>query len=375
MRSMTRTTSAQLASLLVLATACGGSSKNNPGTPTTPLKDAAAAQSFYIGAAIAPQPLGISGTAVPSYVQTTQQQFNIVTFENQLKWASVHPSAGTSSSAYSFSVPDQMLAFAQQNGMVVRGHTLLWWSYNPSWMGSYSADSSGWQTLLQNHITTVMTHYKGKIRDWDVVNEPFDSDGSLRGSKGQGTVTGNQATVVDWYNKAGSDYITKAFQWAREADPSARLFLNEYGIELPGAKADGFYNYVKDMKANGVPIDGVGFQFHFGGVNWDGSLAAEPNYAAIESNIQRFIALGLEVQVTEADYRLSSSASTFLLTQQANFFSQLVAILLRNGQNTFVVWGVDDSHSWMGASAQALLFDANDQPKPAVEAILSALGQ
>jgi endo-1,4-beta-xylanase len=355
---------AQLATLLVIATACGGSSKSNTESPTTPLKDAAAPKSSFIGAAIAPDPLGI-----PAYAQTVQQQFNIVTFENQLKWASVHPSAGTSSGAYSFSVPDQMLAFAQQNGMVVRGHNLLWWSYNPSWMATYGSSSSDWQALLQSHITTVVTHYKGKIRDWDVINEPFDSDGTLRGSKGAGTVTGNQATVIDWYNKFGSDYISRAFEWAHAADPEAHLFLNEYGVELPGAKADGLYNLVRDLKASGVPIDGVGFQFHFG------SASSEPSYTAIESNIQRFIALGLEVQVTEADYRLSSGGSTSLLTQQANFFSQLVAILLRNGQHTFVAWGVDDGHSWMGSSAQALLFDSSYQPKPAVTSILTALGQ
>jgi len=363
---------AQLATLLVLATACGGGSKSNLDLPTTPIKDAAAPKSFFIGAAIAPDLLGNS-----SYAQTVQQQVNIVTFENQLKWASVHPSAGTSSGAYSFSVPDQMLAFAQQNGMVVRGHNLLWWSYNPSWMATYGSNSGDWQTLLQSHITTVMTHYAGKIRDWDVINEPFDSDGTLRGSKGPGTVTGDsrQATFVDWYNKLGSDYITKAFEWAHAADPDARLFLNEYGVELPGAKADGLFNLVKDLKASGVPIDGVGFQFHFSGVNGDGSTNPEPNYAAIESNLQRFIALGLEVQVTEADYRLSSNASASLFTQQANFFSQLVAILLRNGQNTFVVWGVDDAHSWLGSSAQALLFDSSYQPKPAVTSILAVLGQ
>ncbi|HEY9063096.1 MAG TPA: endo-1,4-beta-xylanase, partial [Pseudobacteroides sp.] len=215
-------------------------------------------------------------------------------------------------------------------------------------------------SAMNNHITKTMDHFKGKIAEWDVVNEACDDSGN-----------GLRRSV--WTNKIGNDFIDIAFQTARKADPNALLFYNDYNIEDMGAKSNTAYNMIKSMKERGIPIDGVGFQCHF--IN--GMSASQLN--AIEQNIKRYAALGLQVSITELDIRMNDSENqtTGFQTQASNYKS-LMEIALRNPNvKTFVVWGFTDKFSWIPGTfpgtGRGLIYDSNLNPKPAYTALKEAL--
>ena len=172
-----------------------------------------------------------------------------------MKMMFLQPEAGR----YDFTVADKVVAWARDHGKKVRGHALIWGFQNPSWLSHghgpllpYSRDEL--LGIMRGHITTVMQHYAnefpGVVREWDVVNEAFDVDGRF-------------ARNV-WAEGIGPDYVEKAFQYAREADPKARLFYNETGTEIPGTRRDATVAMVAGFRERGVPIDGVGIQTHVG---------------------------------------------------------------------------------------------------------------
>ncbi len=188
------------------------------------------------------------------YDATLRTEFNIVTPENEMKWNAIHPEP----TVYNFGPADIIVTFAQQNGMTVRGHNLAWYSQNPAWLTQMCNDPSVTRdqaiAILRDHIYTVVGHYKGKVAEWDVVNEALNDDGTLRAGCGEGQ--------TPWAKMIGSDYLDLAFQFAREADPAAKLFYNDYGGEGLGTKSDAIYNLVAGMKQRGVPVQGVGLQMH-----------------------------------------------------------------------------------------------------------------
>lgn len=312
----------------------------------TPLRDLASAKGKVIGTAVTGSKL--TGT----YGDTAGAQFNSLTPGNAMKWESVEPSRGT----YNWAEADQIVAFAQAHNQQVRGHTLVWHSQNPGWLANGSWTPAQLSTLLQDHISTEVTRYKGKLAAWDVVNEPFNEDGTYRSTL--------------WYNGLGADYIAQALTWARAADPSAKLYINDYNVEGVNAKSTALYNLVKSLKERGIPIDGVGLQVHL-------ILGQVP--ATFQQNIQRFADLGVDVAITELDIRMQLPSTDAKLTQQAADYKAVLDACVAVTRCTGVtVWGFTDSDSWIpdvftGYGA-ATPYDENYVPKPAYYAIATALG-
>lgn len=195
-----------------------------------------------------------------------------------MKWGAVEPQRGT----YDWAAADRLVGFAKKNGQLVRGHTLVWHNQLPAWLDEDDVTPAELRKILHRHITDQVTHFKGRIWQWDVVNEAFDDDGTLRDSI--------------WLRKLGPGYIADAFRWAHEADPKARLFINDHNIEGVNAKSTALYELVGTLRKQHVPVHGVGIQGH---------LAVQ--YSAphdIADNMLRFDRLGLGTAITEADVRI-----------------------------------------------------------------------
>ncbi|SBT91732.1 endo-1,4-beta-xylanase (glycosyl hydrolase family 10) [Streptomyces sp. DI166] len=294
---------------------------------------AAAAQSGrYFGVAIASGRLGDS-----TYTSIANREFNSVTAENEMKIDATEPQRGQ----FNFSSADRVFNWAVQNGKQVRGHTLAWHSQQPGWMQSLSG--SALRQAMIDHINGVMAHYKGRIAQWDVVNEAFEdgNSGARRDSNLQRT---------------GNDWIEVAFRTARAADPSAKLCYNDYNVEnWNWAKTQAMYNMVRDFKQRGVPIDCVGFQSHFN--------SGSPYNSNFRTTLQNFAALGVDVAVTELDIQ-GAPASTY-----ANVVNDCLAVSRCLG---ITVWGVRDSDSWRSEQTP-LLFNNDGSKKAAYTAVLNAL--
>lgn len=311
------------------------------------LRALADARGLTLGAAVMPGQL-----ADRAFANTLVRNVNYLTPENSMKWAVIHPSPNQ----YSFDDADKIVAFARRHDMAVRGHTLAWHYQNPGWLQGSEALAKDPEGLLRDHITTVVGHFRGKIRDWDVVNEPLDENGGLRQNV--------------WLVAIGPDYIEKAFRWAHAADPKAKLFLNEYGNEALGPKSNAFYKLVKDLLAKDVPLHGVGLQFHL-----DGKY--NPDFGGILENLARLRALGIEVQITELDVRLRGAPTAEALAQQAQIYGELVRVALAYKLSAVVTWGLTDRFSWVpgffNGYGSALLFDEEYRPKPAALAVREVL--
>ncbi|MEU2436667.1 endo-1,4-beta-xylanase [Streptomyces rubradiris] len=294
---------------------------------------AAAAQSGrYFGTAIASGRLGDS-----TYTSIANREFNMVTAENEMKIDATEPQRGQ----FNFTSGDRVYNWAVQNGKKVRGHTLAWHSQQPGWMQSLSGSTL--RQAMIDHINGVMAHYKGKIAQWDVVNEAFSDDGS--GGRRDSNL-----------QRTGNDWIEVAFRTARAADPAAKLCYNDYNIEnWTWAKTQGVYNMVRDFKQRGVPIDCVGFQSHFN--------SGSPYNSNFRTTLQSFAALGVDVAITELDIQGASSSTYAAVTNDCLAVSRCLGI---------TVWGVRDSDSWR-ASDTPLLFNNDGSKKPAYTAVLNAL--
>jgi endo-1,4-beta-xylanase len=293
---------------------------------------------IYIGGAIAANLLSES-----AYKTLVSQQYNCLTPENEMKWDSTERSKGQ----FSYSGGDTLVAFAEQNGMKVRGHTLVWHAQLPGFVSGLS--KTDLETEMKNHITNEVTHYKGKIYAWDVVNEIFNEDGSLRDSI--------------WHKNFGTSFVAEAFKTAHAADPNAKLYINDYRIEGKNKKSDGVYALVKELQSQGVPIHGVGFQAHF-------AVGELPHDLA--SNLERFSALGLDVAITELDIAMQLPSTAQKLAQQATDYATVFKACRSVSRCVGVtIWGITDKHSWL--TGDALPWDANYAAKPAVAAIEAAL--
>ncbi|WP_406346687.1 endo-1,4-beta-xylanase [Streptomyces sp. NBC_00648] len=315
------------------------------GAADTSLRSLAEAKGIYFGTAITQGDLNNSAlTAVAG------SQFGMLTPGNEMKWDTTEPSRGS----FNFAPADRLVSFAQANSMKLRGHTLVWHSQLPSWVSSLPTAQV--KAAMESHITNEVTHYKGKLYAWDVVNEPFNEDGSFR--------------TDAFYNAMGSGFVADALRTARAADPDAKLYLNDYNIEGQNAKSDAMYNLVKTLKSQGVPLDGVGFQAHF-------ILGQVPS--TFKANLQRFTALGVNVAITELDDRIQLPATTASLAQQANDYAGVVNTCLAvTGCVGITQWGVGDADSWIPGTfpgyGAATLYDADYRPKPAYAASATALG-
>ncbi|MDQ3849592.1 MAG: endo-1,4-beta-xylanase [Actinomycetota bacterium] len=285
-----------------------------------------------------------------AYRQIVAREFSSVTPENEMKWALVQPEQGS----FDFSAADEIVDAALRAGQVVRGHTLVWHSQLPGWVGGLGPERL--RFAMRDHIRRVVEHFGDRVTTWDVVNEPLGDDGRLRPSV--------------FEKRLGPGYIADAFRSARTSAPGARLYVNDYGIEGINRKSDRLYELVRELRAQGVPIDGVGFQMHV-------NLRGVPD--SFRANLRRFAALGLELAVTEADVALRAPAGAPALRAQARVFADAVrGCVAVPACRSFTFWGFTDSRSWISETRRgfgsATPLDGELRPKPAYAAVQRALG-
>jgi endo-1,4-beta-xylanase len=337
---------------------------NTPNTPPidgefSTLRQAADASGHLIGIAIQANRMNNG-----SYSSTALQEFNYVTPENEMKWNSLQPNPGQ----FNFGPADRIVAFAEQNGMKVKGHTLVWHSQLPNWVAALTTPDEVRAAML-NHIDTVVSHFKGRIYAWDVVNEAWQNGNALRTSV--------------FMQQLGAGFIDEAFIAAKAADPDAKLYYNDFGAEGTGGKANAIYNMVQGMLQRGVPIDGVGLQMHTGSAN------ANPTISAFQTNMQRIRELGLEVVVSELDVQTCTDTSPMdvrMDVQRSRYYDIVSACVDEVGCSAVTIWGVIDGLSWLNNNQQSqncrnttgqlplpLLFDDAYQRKPAYGGVMDAL--
>ncbi|MDQ0675059.1 MULTISPECIES: endo-1,4-beta-xylanase [Micrococcaceae] len=262
------------------------------------------------------------------YREVLAAEFSSVSPENQAKWEFIHPQRDQ----YRFAEMDAIVEFAQQHGQVVRGHTLFWHSQNPAWLENGGFNKEELRSILKDHITTVVGRYAGKIQQWDVANEIFNGDGTLR------------TTDNIWIRELGPEIIADAFRWAHEADPNAKLFFNDYGVESVNAKSNAYLALIPKLQAEGVQVDGFAVQGH---------LSTRYGFPGdLQANLQRFDDLGLETSITEIDVRMDVPAGTkptaAQLEKQATYYQRaLEACLNVEDCKSFTIWGFNDKYSWV----------------------------
>lgn len=285
--------------------------------------------------------------------------FNSITAENDMKFVSVHPEE----QLYTFEAADKLLQFAQQNGMKMRGHTLVWHNQTTDWVFEGENGQPASRELLlarmKSHIDTIVGRYKGSIYAWDVVNEVIEdkSELYLRDSR--------------WLQIIGEDFIEKAFQYAHEADPNALLFYNDYN-ECNPVKRDKIVKLIQSLKAKGIPIHGMGLQAHW---NLSG-----PSIAEIREAIEKYAALDIQLQVTELDisvfdfedHRTDLTApTTQMLELQAERYDQIFSLFREYSDviTSVTFWGAGEDYTWLdgfpvrGRKNWPFVFDEKHQPK------------
>lgn len=312
------------------------------------LRDFAAHHDFFIGTAVHTAAFANNET---NYREALKRECNVLVAENMMKFAELCPAPNT----YDWTSTDALVAFAEANGMKLRGHTLVWHQQLPHWVTSGTWTALQAQALLEQHIKVVVGRYGGRIWAWDVVNEAIADEGGYR-------------TDSFWYQHIGPEYIAMAFRWAHEADPSAILYYNDYEAEGLGPKSDAVYQLVRDLKQADVPIHGVGWQMHLA-EGWHVT-------AAHHQNAQRLRELGVELSMTEMDVRLRTPASAAQLASQAGSYREAMEFALDTCA-ALLTWGFTDKYSWISSFrpgyGAALPFDADYQPKPAYHAMKHAL--
>jgi endo-1,4-beta-xylanase len=348
----------------LIVPASASSTVNSPSVPVTDqsLRELGLRHGLYIGTAV--DMAALNDAADPQYRALVAEQFSTVTAENVMKWESLEPTRGT----YNWGPADDLVAFARANNQRVRGHVLVWHNQLPGWLTAGVADGSigteELRGLLQKHITDVVSHFKGKIWQWDVVNEaasdPWDLPPEIH-FKGF------------WAEHLGSDYIADAFRWAHAADPRALLFYNDFNIageDGTNAKSDAVYAWAKRMLDQGVPIHGIGDQGH---------LDTQYGFSGtrMTADLERFASLRLKVALTEADVRTFVDNATeqvptdplALFAQPYEFHQMLNACLAVRNCLSFTVWGLGDAYSWVPGfftgEGYATLYDVHLNPKEA----------
>jgi len=281
------------------------------------------------------------------------RHFNYLTAEYEMKWGAIEATRGQND----FGAGDAIVAYGQAMGMQIKGHALIWHNSVPGWVPSLSAVDL--RVAFENHIRSVAEHFRGRVRAWDVVNEAIADNGA-----------GLRDTV--FRQKLGDQYIADAFRLARQADPQALLFYNDYGGEGLNQKSDRIYDLVRSLQAQAVPIDGVGLQMHV-------TAANRPSDGSIAANMSRLANLGLLVNISEMDVRIRDLPGTVpaRLDAQKAVYHSIVGLCVSEPRCDGVTfWGFTDAHSWIDAQFGAddpLLFDDQYAAKPAYYGVLDAL--
>ncbi|KAK0636432.1 glycoside hydrolase family 10 protein [Bombardia bombarda] len=283
-------------------------------------------------------------------IATNKNEFGLYVPENSQKWGPIEPTQGQ----FRFANPDSVEAQAQNNDQIFRCHALAWHSQLPSFIANGTWTRPLLIAALQSHITIVMTHYKSRCYSWDVVNEALNDNGTLRDSV--------------FLRVLGTDYLPLSFAAAAAADPSAKLYYNDFNLETIPAKADGAVRLVKLIQAAGVRIDGIGFQAHL-------TVGGTPSQAKLAATLNRFVALGLEVTLSELDIAHNKlPASARAVEQQAKDYVTAVGACLSVPKCVGItVWQFTDKYSWIPSTfpgkGDACLFTANFTKKPAYTAV------
>lgn len=293
------------------------------------------------------------------------RQFNMVVAENEMKFDATEPSRNS----FSYSGGDRIVNFALDNGAQVRGHALAWHKQMPEWLSSDGGVKNNNNftreellEILNNHITNVVGHYKGKIREWDVVNECLSDDQSIIRTD----PAGYSLRQSIWYTGIGEDYIDSAFVYAHRADPDALLILNEYGGEFKGvAKTEALYNLAKRLKDSGIPIHGVGLQCHLD--------VGDVNGAKILATFDKYQQIGLTCRITELDLGIDANTDEALDRQARDYYALTLAMASHPNCAGLTIWGYSDDYSWR--SGYPLLWDSNHAIKPAYYGVHKALRQ
>lgn len=263
------------------------------------------------------------------YASIVENQFNSLTSENEFKPESIHPSQNF----YYWDEIDYLLNYAEATNKRVHGHTLIWHNQLPQWILDYQGNSTDWELVMKNHIQTVMQHCQGKVASWDVVNEAFNEDGTLRNSI--------------WKQKIGNDYIKKAFQFASEADPNALLFYNDYNLESNPTKRNSVIAYFNNLRAENCKVDGIGIQMHIS--------ILYPGINNIKSTMQQVSSNNYKVHLSELDISINPfgtqiDPTNLLLNQQAELLLSIVKEyenLPEENKFGITFWGVNDANSWI----------------------------
>ena len=292
------------------------------------------------------------------------KQYNMLVAENEMKMDVLQPSQGQ----FSYGSADALVSLAQNNKMAVRGHCLVWNQQQPEWLSGDKGKKNDkhWTRqqaldIMKDHITHVMQHFKGKVTEWDVVNECLDDDQSIIRSNPDSYKIKSSV----WQLAIGDDYVDSAFVYARRADSTAKLYLNDYDVELHGkAKTVAYYNLARHLQSQNIPIDGVGLQCHFS--------IGDVDSVKLEKTIQRFGEIGLKCLITELDMGIPSISSANLEEQARNY--RVITDIMLNNDNcpSMLIWGIKDNDSWREGK-NPLLYDAGMGKKPAWYAVRSAL--
>ena len=315
----------------------------------------------------------------PALSQITADQFSVLTPGNEMKWQVVEPQQGN----FNWTGADNLVNFAEEHGQLVRGHTLVWHNQLPNWLTqgvtNGTISDSQLRDLLHQHITTEVRRYRGRIWQWDVLNEMLaDANPS-------------QVKPTDfWISHLGVGIIADAFRWAHAADPEALLCYNDYNIageDGSNAKFNAAFALVRDLLAQKVPIDCVGDQGHL-------DLQYGFNPVLMTEDLRAYAKLGLKVAITEADVRMFVETTDRNQTpivsptdptpnHTANpaasdwFIGMLQSCLAVKACISFTVWGFADAESWVPGAfrgeGNATIYDVNLNPKPQYTALQQTL--
>ncbi|MET7302503.1 endo-1,4-beta-xylanase [Embleya sp. NPDC005575] len=314
---------------------------------TATLRTLAAARGMRFGTAVAAGALSNE----QDYRDKVRYEFNSITPESAMGWSRTEPQRGV----YQWQDADTVIDFAAGAGQDVRGQTSVWYNSVPDWVahGNFGADEL--RAILKAHIEAVVSRYKDRVHIWDVVNEVLNDDGTMRSSF--------------WSDRLGTGYIADALRWARAADPTAKLYINDYNAERVNSKSTALFDLATNLRRQGVPLDGIGFQTH---------VTVNTDVSQLKGLLGKFADAGFDVAITELDVRMTLPPTQAQVDAQTAAYDSIVrsCIAVTRCVST-TVWGFTDAHSWVPSSlpgwGAATMFDTNLAPKAAYTAVNAAL--
>jgi endo-1,4-beta-xylanase len=338
------------------------------GTPPTPklpepsLKELAASKNIQLGNFAMPKLFGDK-----PYTDILVSQFEFALVDNQPNWHFTDVDLRPSATEFNFSRVDEVVKFAEDHHMAIQIHHYIWGEekWLPEWLLKGDYDKTELMGFIENHIMTMGKRYSGKVREWTVVNEAFSRGQHIYG-------------LHDWWadNIGDQSYIDQSFVWARQADPHSALILNDFNNEGINDISNAMFDYIKDAKKRGIPIDGIGMQMHIDGTH-------PPTKDEVKSNMERFGELGVKVYVTELDVNMNdvkADTKTKDKIQADIYYEMMRACIESKVCPSFALLGITDKETWYNylpgtPDARPLLFDKSYNPKPAFYSFRDALQQ